>query len=109
MTISVEHLFLGLLALHQVSFWLLAYYTHRARVDAIRSIDRLLLLGKSATPGEAIAAYERLSKLERIRGATDELVAQRKRGDDVARKEPRGPNWFGLRRRPLTPPPATGG
>lgn len=76
----------------------------------VRSIDRLLLLGKSTTPGEAIAAYERLNRIERIRGATEELMAQRRRGEaaDVARKDPSA-RWWGLRKRRPTTPPASGG
>jgi hypothetical protein len=90
----------------------LLWMNHRSRVDAIRSIDRLLLLGKSSTPGEAIAAYEKLARLERARHGVEELVAQRRarvRGADqpeapgVASKEPEGRSWFGFRRRPKAP------
>lgn len=75
---------------------------HRQAVVHQRSIDRLLLLGKSSSPGEAIAAYERLNRIERAR---EEIVAQRARvrGADqpeVARKEDPVARWFGFRRRP---------
>lgn len=95
----------------------LIWALHRAHVAHVRSIDRLLLLGKSSTPGEAIAAYERLNRIEAIRGASEELVAQRARVrgadqppvDDVARNGERSSRWF-LRRRPktTTPPPSGG-
>jgi len=79
----------------------LLWMLHRARVDAVRSIDRLLLLGKSSSPGEAIAAYERLNRIERAR---DEVMAQRKVGTEVAQNEKRERNWFGFARRPKMPP-----
>jgi hypothetical protein len=92
----------------------LVWANHRARVETVRTVDRLLLLGKSSSPGEAIAAYERLNRIERAR---DELMAQAKRervrgaapaSDGVARKDLPGSTWFGFRRRPRTPP-ANGG
>jgi hypothetical protein len=83
---------------------------HGARRDAIRSVDRLLLLGKSSTPGEAIASYERLNRIESIRGGIEELLEQRRRSrDSVARKEPDGARWFGMRRRRAKPPETSGG
>lgn len=106
---------LGLVVLAQfVVILVLLVMNHRARVDTIRSIDRLLILGKSSSPGEAVHAYEKLDRIERARG---EIAAQLKRervkgaqagGEEVARKPPGGRNWFGYRRS-RTEPPVNGG
>lgn len=113
---TTEHVLAALNAAQLVVILALIWAGHRARVDHGRAIDRLLLLGKSSSPGEAIAAYERMNRVERAR---DEVMAQRALGagrvrgadqgsaESVAPKASRGTNWFGFRK--PRPAPSTGG
>lgn len=101
-------------ALSTLNTLLLLYMLARQSRRHSGQIDRLLLLGKSSSVGEAVSAYERLNRLERARA---ELEAQRERarpgvyvrgaegepgsdGTDVARKADPGRNWFGSRQPP---------
>lgn len=93
----------ALLAIATLAALLRIHGQHVSR--ATRQVERLLLLGKSGSTAEAIAAYERLNRIERAR---EEIEAQRERekirgaeepgGTDVARKERGVRNWFGHRR-----------
>lgn len=106
---------LAVLAVAIAALLLMARMTRRNQV----AIDRLLLLGRSSTVGEAIAAYERLNRVERARGELEAQLARRgervkgatqQDGTDVARKEERGRGWFGYRRPPKRDEePPTGG
>jgi hypothetical protein len=84
--------------LNLLQFW----EARSSRRDHQRSIDRLLILGKSNSPGEAVASYERFDRIER---AHVQLMEQRgakargaDQGDDVARDRARMASWWGFRR-----------
>jgi hypothetical protein len=77
----------------------------------IAQIDRVLLLGKSSTVGEGIAAFERMSRIERAREEALQQAAEAERekvraGMDpgkVAENPTPGRNWL-LRHRPPRKP-----
>lgn len=107
MMIDTTMVLAGVAAAQLVTILALLWMLHRTRVDGTRSVDRLLLLGKSSTPGEAIAAYERLNRMEEARAALLDQVKLAKipGADSVAQKGPRVPNWFGIvgRKKPTQP------
>lgn len=84
--------------------FVLALGGFRERRDHRRQVDRLLLLGKSSSPGEAIAAIEKLDRLERAKHELmEQRVRARVRGADqpeVARNDSRSASWWGFKRRP---------